>query len=355
MIDGMVKERRERRFAALWRTARTATGVFALLLTLQPNAFAELFVLPTPNRAIFKPGAEEEYFVPTPGKTWTTGTFGCVRTDGYQIHEGLDIKHTQTDRRGEPTDPIYASASGRVAYMNHTVGLSNYGRYLILQHEMEGVPIFTTYAHLSAFAEGLKVGDKVQQGQVIATMGRSSNTHQAISKERGHLHFEINLRLSDRFAAWHTAKLPGQRNDHGNWNGKNLAGLDPRLVLLEQQRLGSKFSLLEFIRTRPELCRVLVRDTKFPWAKTYAPLIKRNSTADKEGVAGYEIALDYTGLPFQLIPRAKSEIGAGAQIELLSVNEQEEKLQPCRKLLTKRTGKWQLANNGSQLFDLLIY
>src|SRR5436190_12357766 len=192
----------------------------AVLVFLQ-SAWAETFILPTSNRAIFKPGAEEEYFVPTPGKTWTTGTFGCVRTEGHQMHEGLDIKAMHKDGHGEPTDSIFASAGGRVAYMNPTPGLSNYGKYIILQHEIEGISVFTTYAHLSRFADDLKIGDTVKQGQIIATMGRTTNTRQGISKDRGHLHFEIDLRLNERYAAWHNAKQAGQRNDHGNWNGRN--------------------------------------------------------------------------------------------------------------------------------------
>jgi hypothetical protein len=329
-----------------------------LALFLMPcfsRAFAEIFALPSPNHAIFEPGGQAEYFVPTPGRSWESGTYGCVRSEGYQMHEGLDIKCTQRDRHGEPIDPIYASASGRVAYMNSNSGLSNYGKYVVLRHEIEGIPIYTTYAHLSAFAKGLSVGDKIEQGQVIATMGRTSNTRQGISKERAHVHFEIDLRLSDRFIAWHKANQPGQRNDHGNWNGRNLVGLDPRLVLLEQHRLGSKFSLLEFIRGRTDLCHVLLRDSRFAWVKEYAPLVRRNASAEKEGVAGYEIALDYSGLPFLLIPRTKAELGSGPKIELKSVNEAEQRAHPCRKLVVKRSKGWDLANNGRQLLELLAY
>jgi peptidoglycan LD-endopeptidase LytH len=316
---------------------------------------SEVFTLPTPNRAIFKPGAEEQYFVPTPGKTWTSGTFGCVRTDGHQLHEGLDIKCTERDRRGEPVDAVFAAASGKVAYVNATAGLSNYGKYVILQHEIEGIIVYTTYAHLSQFAKGLSVGDAIKQGEVIATMGRTTNTRQPITKERAHLHFEIDLRLNDRFAAWHTAKLPGERNDHGNWNGKNFVGLDPRLILLEQHRLGAKFSLLEFIRNRPELCRVIVRDARFPYLRSYTSLVRRNAKAEKEGVAGYEISLDFNGLPFLLVPRSKAEIGAGPRFELAAVNENEAVLNSCRKLVLKRGGQWQLSNAGTQLLDLLAF
>jgi murein DD-endopeptidase MepM/ murein hydrolase activator NlpD len=319
------------------------------------RAEAEIFILPTPNKAIFQPGGEEDYFVPTPGKTWTSGTFGCVRTEGFQMHEGLDIKAVHKDKRGEPTDPIYAAASGRVAYLNEKTGLSNYGRYMILQHEIEGLPVFTIYAHLSKFADGLEVGNTVRQGQEIATMGRSTNTRQGISKDRGHLHFEIDLRLNEKYAAWHKEKQGGQRNDHGNWNGKNFVGLDPRLILLEQHKLGDKFSLLTFIRTRPELCRVLVKDTKFGYLKHYAALVKRNAAAEKDGVAGYEVALDFNGVPFQLIPRSAAEMNSSGRVRLLDVNEKEQQAAPCRKLVVQRKGKWDLGNDGEQLLDLLTY
>jgi murein DD-endopeptidase MepM/ murein hydrolase activator NlpD len=316
---------------------------------------ANIFVLPTPNRAIFTPGAEADYFVPTPGRTWTSGTFGCVRSEGFQMHEGIDIKHVKRDIRGEALDPIYAAGDGRVAYINSNTGLSNYGKYVVIEHRIEGIPVYTTYAHLSSFADGLSVGDTVRRGQTIGKMGRTSNTRSAISKERAHLHFEITLRLNDRYSTWHSTAMKGYRNDHGNWNGRNFIGIDPRAVFLAIEKQGSKFSLLDFVRNRTELCRVLVRDTKSSWLRHYTPLVRRNPIADREGVAGYEIALDYNGLPFQLIPRAKSEIGAGPKVKLLSVNEKEQRSKPCRKLITKRNGDWQLTSTGSQLIDLLLY
>ena len=316
---------------------------------------AETFVLPTPNKAIFRPGGEADYFVPTPGRTWESGTFGCVRSEGFQLHEGLDIKHTKRDIRGEPLDPIYAAADGRVVYINSNTGLSNYGKYVVLEHRVEGLMIYTVYAHLKEFADGLSTGDAVRRGQTIATMGRTTNTRTSISKERGHLHFEVCLRLNERYATWHTAKMKGYRNDHGNWHGRNFVGIDPQEMFLTQRKEGSKFSLLEMIRHRRELCRVLVRDTRFSWLKQNTPLVRRNPVADREGVAGYEISLDLAGVPFRLEPKAESEIGSGPKVELLSVNEKEQSRNPCRKLVVKRSGKWVLSNAGSQLIDLLLY
>src|SRR5258708_31639800 len=100
---------------------------------------AELFQLPTANRALFEKGGEERFFVGTTGKPWTTGSFGCVRSGGWQIHEGLDIRCLQRDRKGEPIDPVLATADGTVAYINTRSSLSNYGNYIVLRHSIEGI------------------------------------------------------------------------------------------------------------------------------------------------------------------------------------------------------------------------
>jgi peptidoglycan LD-endopeptidase LytH len=331
---------------------RVATRI-AIGIAITASALAETFVLPTPNRAVLTAGREASYFAPTPGRAWTAGTFGCVRTEGNQLHEGLDILHTTRSKTGEPLDAIYATAAGRVAYVNQSAALSNYGRYIMLQHHIEGIPIFTTYAHLSEIAEGIKVGASVRQGQTIGTMGRTANTRESIGKDRAHLHFEVALRLNDRYASWHDAALKGQKNDHGNWNGRNFAGLDPWLIFKQQQKLGPKFSVLEMIRSQTELARVIVRDTQFPFLRDYAPLIRRNPLADREGVVAYEVALNAYGVPFLLIPRAQSQIGLGPRIELLSVNENEQQANPCTKVVGKRGGKWQLTEAGTQFFELL--
>jgi len=316
---------------------------------------AEMFRLPTANRAIYEPGGEERFFVGTVGKNWVSGTFGCVRSDGWQIHEGLDIRCLQRDRHDEPTDPVMATADGTVAYINKRPSLSNYGNYIVLKHEIEGMEIYSLYAHLHSVRDGLKAGDAVKAGEVIAVMGRTANTSEIITKDRAHVHFELDLFVNDRFSDWFRRNLPGERNDHGIWNGQNLNGIDARLILLQQQRLGDKFSLLDYLRSETELCRVFVRSTSFPWLRRYAPLVKRNPVAEKEGVAGYEIALDFNGVAFELIPRAASEIKSKAKFVLLSVNEPEEKKNPARRFVVHRGNHWELGPHGLSYLELLTY
>jgi murein DD-endopeptidase MepM/ murein hydrolase activator NlpD len=338
----------------LFSHSRRALGL-AMILCAGWRAQAEVFQLPTANRALFEKGGEERFFVGTVGKTWTSGTFGCVRSEGWQIHEGLDIRCLQRNKRGEPIDPVMATADGTVVYINTRPSLSNYGNYIILRHQVEGLEIYSLYAHLQSIQEGLKVGQTVKAGDPIAIMGRTANTHEGISKERAHVHFELNLLVNDRFSEWFKKSSPGQRNDHGNWNGQNLTGLDPRLILLEQQRLGAKFSLVNYISSETELCRVFVRSTTFPWLKRCAPLVKHNPVAEKEGVAGYEIALDFNGAAIELIPRSASEIKGKGKFILLTVNEAEQKKNPGRRLVTQKGSRWELTSHGLNLLELLTY
>ncbi|MEI9864513.1 MAG: hypothetical protein WDN00_08165 [Limisphaerales bacterium] len=93
----------------------------------------------------------------------------------------------------------------------------------------------------------------------------------------------------------------------------------------------------------------------FPYLKRYAALVLKNPVADKEGVAGYEIALNYNGVPFALLPRAASEIKGKAKIQLLSVNEAVQKANPCRKLVVKRGDRWQLTDKGVHELEMLTF
>lgn len=310
---------------------------------------------PTANRALLEPGGEERFFVGTIGRSWESGMFGCVRSDGWQIHEGIDIRCVERDREGEPTDPVNAAADGSVAYINDKAGLSNYGNYVVLRHRIDGVELYSVYAHLREIQSGIRVGNVVAAGSAIGWMGRTTNTRERISKDRAHVHFELNLFVNDRFPAWYKRVFPGQRNDHGPWNGQNMIGLDPRLVLMASAEQGDSFNLLDFVRKQPELCRVEVRDTSFPWLRRYTALVKRNPTAEREGVAGYEIALNYNGLPFRLIPRSAREMTGKDRVRLISVNEPEYQRHPCRKLIAKRQGTWELTQAGLRLIDLLTY
>jgi murein DD-endopeptidase MepM/ murein hydrolase activator NlpD len=312
------------------------------------------FQFPTANHALYEPGNELKFFAPTsPDRPWTTGSFGCVRSDGWQMHEGLDIRSLQHDRYGEPTDPVLATADGTVMYVNNKPGLSNYGRYIVIRHVVEGIEIYSLYAHLSQ--ANVTAGQNVRAGQPIAVMGRTSNTSEHIGKERAHVHFELNVLVNDNYATWFKHNSAGERNDHGEWNGQNLDGLDVREILLGEHDPVKKFSLLSFLQSQTELCRVVVRATNFPYLKRYPMLVLKNPKADKEGIAGYEIALNYNAAPFALMPRAASEIPGRAKFQLLSVNEQEYRAHPCRRLVVQHGSRWVLTEKGIRELEMITY
>jgi hypothetical protein len=324
-------------------------AVFGILFP----ARAQPLQFPTANRALLTPGQEEQFYVGTTGKPWTSGMYGCVRSSGSQFHEGLDIRCLERDRRGEPTDAVRATADGTVVYCNRRPSLSNYGNYVVIRHAVDGVDLYSLYAHLGAIRTDLKPGVSVRAGESFATMGRTTNTRESITRDRAHLHFELCLMLSDRFPTWFRKTYPKERNDHGLWNGQNLLGIDPALVFQRQAKEGKNFSLRRLIQSDTELCRVLVRDNDLPYARRYPALVEDNVTAQKAGVAGYELVLNYVGLPIRLIPRAESELRSKSRIQLLSVNAAEAVDDHCRKLVSRRGSSWGLAYNGSQLMDLL--
>jgi murein DD-endopeptidase MepM/ murein hydrolase activator NlpD len=336
---------------AAFRRFTVTTVIFCGLRVFAQSPFQ----FPTANHALYEPGHELAFFAPTaPDKPWTSGSFGCVRNDGWRMHEGLDIRHLQTDRHGEPTDPVMATADGTVMYFSKRSGLSNYGNYIVIRHVVEGLEIYSLYAHLSEVAPTLKIGQPVKAGQVIGIMGRTSSD-ETILKERAHVHFELNVLVNDNFASWFNRTMPGQRNDHGEWNGQNLNGLDDREILIAEHDPVRKFSLLEFLRSQNELCRVQIRATSFPYLKRYPQLVLANPVAGKQGIAGYEVALNYNGVAFALMPLAESQMKSRSKFWLVDVNEQEYHAHPCRKLVVERGSHWQLTDGGLRELGLLVY
>lgn len=77
----------------------------------------------------------------------------------YRAHHGVDYA-------APAGTPVYAIGSGKVIAKAYQAGGG--GNYVKIRHNSTYV---TTYMHLSRFAKGLKVGDHVQQKQVIGYVG----------------------------------------------------------------------------------------------------------------------------------------------------------------------------------------
>ena len=92
----------------------------------------------------------------------------------WRAHKGVDY----AARRGTP---VRATANGTVAASTRQRG---YGKLIILKHRGR---YSTAYAHLSAFAKGLRKGKRVNQGDIIGYVG---STGLATGP---HLHYEFRI------------------------------------------------------------------------------------------------------------------------------------------------------------------
>ena len=327
--------------------------VWLVLLWLVPAVAWPLDIcLPTGNDALLH-GRESDFFQPTVEGTVESGMFGCVRSHGHRLHEGIDIKCLQRDRRGEPLDPVHAVAAGEVVFINTKPGLSNYGRYIVLEHRWDGVLVHTLYAHLSAVADGLAVGQPVSKAQVIGTLGHTTNTRERIPAERAHLHFEINLLLNPNFYIWfpkHDPKAP----PFGNFNGKNLFGLDPAAVFREFAA-NRKLNFADYVARQHVGFTVLVSARQFPWLRLHPEQICQSAQANATPVA-YEVATTAWGVPVTVWARTAGEVTPDQlrRLPVLNrVSETEIEQAGCRRLVEQGKAGWHLSAEGREWVELL--
>ncbi|MXN73566.1 peptidoglycan DD-metalloendopeptidase family protein [Burkholderia sp. 4701] len=90
--------------------------------------------------------------------------------------------HTGVDLAAPSGTRVDAAADGTVSFVGTDPG--GYGKYVIVDHA-DGYS--TYYAHLSAFAHGLKVGEPVKQGERLGSVGMTG------AATGPHLHFEVRV------------------------------------------------------------------------------------------------------------------------------------------------------------------
>lgn len=119
---------------------------------------------------------------------------------GYRIHPIFHrrILHTGVDLAAPKGTPIYAAADGVV---EKAQWVSGYGRYTLIKH-VNGFE--TGYGHQSGWADGVKPGTKVRQGQLIGYVGSTGNS------TGNHLHFEI--KINGRFVDPLSVRLPRDKS-----------------------------------------------------------------------------------------------------------------------------------------------
>lgn len=257
---------------------------FLLVLTafFVPWSHAVELVLPTENTAIFRGGGPAFYmyvernFEGQKSQPWEGGKYGFVRDpvrtpEGLvfkRLHEGLDIKPVRRDARGVPLDPVKAVARGEVVHVSDKSSASNYGKFIVIQHLWDGCLYYSLYAHLNHIS--VTPGESVAAGQTIGVLGF---TGRGINIIRAHLHFEINLLLSNRFEEWHVRNFQGSPNVHGLFNGLNLSGFDPAAFLLQNKKDPS-LSIPAFLARQEVFYRIQVPAPgpvdlvgRYPWMR----------------------------------------------------------------------------------------
>lgn len=275
-----------------------------LLAVTMANAESPKLILPTENNGLLTGDFAGFYqyvrrdFEGEVSQPWEGGQYGFVRnprrigsqTIYTRFHEGIDIRPLHRDATGEPEDIVHAIAGGVVVYTNPTAGNSNYGRYVVVEHHLDGFPYYSLYAHLRTIT--VANGETVNQGAPLAVMG---HTGEGIDKERAHVHLELNLLLNSHFVEWFQGSHPADIDRHGIYNGINLAGIDIGRFYLELQKDPS-LDVAAFVQHGDPWYRVLVPHSpridltdRYPW------LIDGDPDAP-----ACEISFDRTGLPLKV-------------------------------------------------------
>lgn len=321
------------------RSPSCPTFLLILLPVLSPALCAQRIDIawPTPSTAWVQGKGIEAFVQPTVSGEPESGLFGCVRGNGLQFHEGLDIKPVRRDKAGEAADPVTAAMDGIVRHINTKPGESSYGRYVVLEHPDLQPAVYSLYAHLARVDPALRPGMRVAQGRTLGLMGRSAGGY-AIPRERAHLHFEIGLRVTDSFQSWYDWRKFGSPNHHGVWNGMNLLGLDP-LDFLREWRARRVDNFQQYLdRMRPAV-RVRVVTSRVPdFVTRYPSLLEKPLPLGPVG--GWDVAFNTTGLPYSWTPLAPAEVAGRrtGSVQLLSVDATLSRGHRCKSLMRTRRG-----------------
>jgi murein DD-endopeptidase MepM/ murein hydrolase activator NlpD len=262
--------------------------------------------LPTENHHLFTGECNQFYmyvdrvFEGETSKPWEGGSFGFVRNAMRlndevvltKFHEGIDIAPVNRDSAGNPLDLVSTIADGRVIYVNPISGRSNYGKYVVVEHEWENSRIYSLYAHLAEIT--CKPGDAVRAGSALARMGF---TGAGINRTRAHLHLELAMLMSRRFDDWRKA-FGGGINHHGAFNGMNLTGTDAARFFKEHQA-NPELRFSEFVASTPVYFKVAVRSSGTPDFVIRHPWMLRGNP---EGAVSWEISFSATGQPVAFAP-----------------------------------------------------
>lgn len=101
----------------------------------------------------------------------------------YGFHEGIDL-NLKTGGDTDLGQPLFAIANGEVTSVHSHSGKPTFGNHLHIKHTGPWGEVYSHYAHCKDIL--CKAGDKVTEGQTIATVGKTGT-------DFAHLHFAIKL------------------------------------------------------------------------------------------------------------------------------------------------------------------
>lgn len=287
--------------------ARLIASIIALCSTGWAQTGDLVYTLPTDNTALYTTGGDDYFmyvdrtFEGKKTQPWQAGTYGMVRnpfrpTPGGPVmysrfHEGIDVKPIYRNANREPQDMVRPIAPGIVVHTSEVSSHSNYGRYVVIAHEVPEGTIYSLYAHLASIC--CTTGQRVRPDDEIGRLGYSGV---GLDKTRAHLHLEIGLMINSHFDEFYTGE-----NKHGNFNGMNLAGFDPAAVL-RACKGGIPFSISRYFASLKEHYRVAVPCIKAMDIMRRHPFLYKGSRTERKRPQSLEIAFTAEGLPIGIYP-----------------------------------------------------
>jgi murein DD-endopeptidase MepM/ murein hydrolase activator NlpD len=154
-----------------------ATSAFWMLAYSSPTPVAAPPAPPEPQKQDLELGPTG-LAIPVAGITakQLADTYTQSRAGGARVHNAIDIM-------ADHGTPVVATAPGTVEKLFFSKGGGGISAYV---RSPDGQWMFY-YAHLQAYAPGLKEGQVVKQGDAIGTVGSTGNANPA----GPHLHFAI--------------------------------------------------------------------------------------------------------------------------------------------------------------------
>ncbi len=289
------------------RPGQTVLAALAALLLPAAAVPSDLsFGLPTENEALYRGDNEGYYmyvdrtFEGQKTQPWQAGSYGMVRNpfrihNGEllysRFHEGIDISPLRRDAAGEPLDPVQPIAPGRVVYVCANPRLSNYGRYVVVAHELPEGTLYSLYAHLASVS--CEVGQSLGRGAVLGILGYSGV---GLNKRRAHCHLEFCLMINAAYEQFAPAD-----NKHGNFNGLNLVGVNAADILLAC-RGGRPLSFVDYLSRLPEHYRVRVPRVGTMDLLRRHPFLYKGVPGRYPSPVSLDIAFTAEGVPIAIYP-----------------------------------------------------